>query len=189
MPPPAKRSIGQVLPLLKNEFPDISISKIRFLESEGLVSPERAPSGYRRYAEADIDRLRYILRMQRDHYLPLKVIRQNLEMMDRGIEPPTIESPASSNSAASAAPETDPQDPATGPRPAQKRPMKLTRRELEILRLVAGGRSNKEIGKELSITEGTVKSHVHNALEKLHMTNRIQAAAYFVRQGLGLPDA
>ncbi|MPM44075.1 putative HTH-type transcriptional regulator [bioreactor metagenome] len=130
MPPPAKRSIGQVLPLLKNEFPDISISKIRFLESEGLVSPERAPSGYRRYAEADIDRLRYILRMQRDHYLPLKVIRQNLEMMDRGIEPPTIESPASSNSAASAAPETDPQDPATGPRPAQKRPMKLTRREL-----------------------------------------------------------
>lgn len=130
MPPPAKRSIGQVLPLLKNEFPDISISKIRFLESEGLVSPERAPSGYRRYAEADIDRLRYILRMQRDHYLPLKVIRQNLEMMDRGIEPPTIESPASSNSAASAAPETDPQDPATVPRPAQKRPMKLTRREL-----------------------------------------------------------
>ena len=130
MPPPAKRSIGQVLPLLKNEFPDISISKIRFLESEGLVSPERAPSGYRRYAEADIDRLRYILRMQRDHYLPLKVIRQNLEMMDRGIEPPTIESPASSNSAASTAPETDPQDPATAPRPAQKRPMKLTRREL-----------------------------------------------------------
>ena len=117
MPPPAKRSIGQVLPLLKNEFPDISISKIRFLESEGLVSPERAPSGYRRYAEADIDRLRYILRMQRDHYLPLKVIRQNLEMMDRGIEPPTIESPASSNSAASAAPETDPQDPATAPSP------------------------------------------------------------------------
>ena len=66
---------------------------------------------------------------------------------------------------------------------------KLTRRELEILRLVAGGRSYKEIGKELSITEGTVKSHVHNALEKLHMTNRIQAAAYIVRQGLGLPDA
>ena len=69
--------------------------------------------------------------------------------------------------------------------PAQK----LTRRELEILRLVAGGLSNKEIGKELTITEGTVKSHVHNALEKLQMSNRIQAAAYIVRQGLGLPDA
>lgn len=66
---------------------------------------------------------------------------------------------------------------------------KLTRREIEILRLVAGGLSNKEIGKELTITEGTVKSHVHNALEKLQMTNRSQAAAYIVRQGLGLPDA
>ena len=54
---------------------------------------------------------------------------------------------------------------------------------------MAGGLSNKEIGKELSITEATVKSHVHNALEKLQMTNRIQAAAYIVRQGLGLPDA
>lgn len=64
----------------------------------------------------------------------------------------------------------------------------ITRRELEILRLVAGGLSNKEIGRELSITEGTVKNHIHNALEKLGMTNRIQAAAYIVRQGLGRPD-
>ena len=64
----------------------------------------------------------------------------------------------------------------------------VTRRELEILRLVANGLSNKEIGRQLSITEGTVKNHVHNALEKLHMTNRIQAAAYIVRQGLGRPD-
>jgi len=61
----------------------------------------------------------------------------------------------------------------------------VTRRELEILQLVAEGLSNKEIGKRLSITEGTVKNHVHNALEKLHMENRIQAAAYIVRQGLG----
>ena len=66
---------------------------------------------------------------------------------------------------------------------------KLTRREIEILRLVAGGLSNKEIGRQLTITEGTVKSHVHNALEKLQMTNRSQAAAYIVRQGLGSPDA
>lgn len=63
----------------------------------------------------------------------------------------------------------------------------VTRRELEILRLVAGGLSNKEIGRELSITEGTVKNHIHNALEKLGMTNRIQAATYIVRQGLGTP--
>ena len=61
----------------------------------------------------------------------------------------------------------------------------VTRRELEILQLVAEGMSNKEIGKSLSITEGTVKNHVHNALEKLHMENRIQATAYVVRQGLG----
>lgn len=64
----------------------------------------------------------------------------------------------------------------------------VTRRELEILRLVAEGLSNKEIGRKLSITEGTVKNHVHNALEKLHMDNRIQAAAYIVRQGLGRPS-
>jgi len=64
----------------------------------------------------------------------------------------------------------------------------ITRRELEILRLVAEGLSNREIGRKLSITEGTVKNHVHNALEKLHMENRIQAAAYIVRQGLGRPS-
>lgn len=64
----------------------------------------------------------------------------------------------------------------------------VTRRELEILRLVANGLSNKEIGRQLSITEGTVKNHIHNALEKLHLTNRSQAAAYIVRQGLGRPE-
>jgi DNA-binding transcriptional MerR regulator len=61
------RSIGQVLSVLKPDFPDISISKIRFLESEGLISPERAPSGYRRYADSDIERLRYILDVQKNH--------------------------------------------------------------------------------------------------------------------------
>ncbi len=88
------RSIGQVMALLKPEFSDVSISKIRFLESEGLISPERAPSGYRRYAESDIERLRYILTVQRDHYLPLKVIREHLDLMDRGMEPPRLEGPA-----------------------------------------------------------------------------------------------
>ena len=91
MPPAAYRSIGQVLNSVKNDFPDISISKIRFLESEGLLCPERAPSGYRRYVQEDIDRLRYILTMQRDHYLPLKVIREHIEAMDRGQPPPTVE--------------------------------------------------------------------------------------------------
>lgn len=86
------RSIGQVLASLKGEFPDISISKIRFLESEGLVSPQRAPSGYRRYADSDVERLRYILRVQKTQYLPLKVIREHLEQMDRGLEPPRLAS-------------------------------------------------------------------------------------------------
>ena len=70
--------------------------------------------------------------------------------------------------------------------PSQREPL-VTRREMEILRLVADGLSNKEIGRKLVITEGTVKNHVHNALEKLHMDNRIQAAAYIVRRGLGHP--
>src|SRR5216683_8144791 len=71
--------IGEVLVALRADFPDISVSKIRFLESEGLVSPVRSPSGYRRFSPADIDRLRYILAAQRDQYLPLRVIRERLE--------------------------------------------------------------------------------------------------------------
>lgn len=72
-------SIGEVLGILKKEFPDVSISKIRFLETEGLVTPARTPSGYRRFSSNDVERLRSVLTMQRDHYLPLKVIRENLE--------------------------------------------------------------------------------------------------------------
>lgn len=78
---------------LKPDFPDLSISKIRFLESEGLLSPERAPSGYRKYSDSDVERLRYILTCQRDHFQPLRVIRDHLEMMDRGEEPPVSEAP------------------------------------------------------------------------------------------------
>lgn len=72
-------SIGEVLGILKKDFPDVSISKIRFLETEGLVTPARTPSGYRRFSADDVERLRAVLTMQRDHYLPLKVIRENLE--------------------------------------------------------------------------------------------------------------
>src|SRR2546421_9577838 len=71
-------SIGEVLSLLKEEFPDVTISKIRFLESQGLLDPERTPSGYRKFYDADIDRLRWILRQQRENFLPLKVIRGRL---------------------------------------------------------------------------------------------------------------
>ena len=71
-------SIGQVLDLLKAEFPDLTISKIRFLESQGLLDPERTPSGYRKFYDGDVDRLRFILREQQEHYLPLKVIKGRL---------------------------------------------------------------------------------------------------------------
>jgi DNA-binding transcriptional MerR regulator len=71
-------SIGEVLTLLKREFPDVTISKIRFLEAEGLVTPERTSSGYRRFGQRDIDQLRAVLTLQRDQYLPLKVIRDTL---------------------------------------------------------------------------------------------------------------
>lgn len=85
------RSIGQALTVLRADFPDVSISKIRFLESEGLISPVRSPtSGYRRYSQSDIDRLRYILSVQRDHYLPLRVIREHLDQLDQGKPPPAI---------------------------------------------------------------------------------------------------
>ncbi|MBF6327907.1 MerR family transcriptional regulator [Nocardia transvalensis] len=77
-------SIGSVLDLLRPDFPDITISKIRFLESEGLISPERTPSGYRRFSVADVERLRFILTAQRDQYLPLKVIKEQLEAIDSG---------------------------------------------------------------------------------------------------------
>src|SRR6516225_10442595 len=70
--------IGEVLAQLLPEFPDISTSKIRFLEAKGLIEPVRAPSGYRRFSAEDIDRLRYILTVQRDSYLPLQVIRERL---------------------------------------------------------------------------------------------------------------
>ncbi|HTZ10451.1 MAG TPA: MerR family transcriptional regulator [Acidimicrobiales bacterium] len=72
-------SIGDVLALLRQEFPDVTISKIRFLESQGLVDPERTPSGYRKFYDHDVERLRWVLRQQREHFLPLKVIKGRLE--------------------------------------------------------------------------------------------------------------
>ncbi len=76
------QSIGEVLVAVKTEFPDITISKIRFLEAEGLIEPERTPSGYRKFYVDDVDRLKSILRLQRDEYLPLKVIKERLLKQD-----------------------------------------------------------------------------------------------------------
>ena len=124
----ATRSIGQVLAVLRPDFPEISISKIRFLESEGLVAPQRATSGYRRYTDADVERLRYVLGVQREHYVPLKVIRDHLAQIDRGLAPPSLGSvrqPDGSEGAepaAAAAPAPPP--------PTAKAPIRLSRAEL-----------------------------------------------------------
>ncbi len=83
-------SIGAVLTALQDDYPGITISKIRFLEAEGLVDPSRSPSGYRRFSAHDVERLRYVLTAQQRHFLPLKVIRQHLDALDRGLEPPPL---------------------------------------------------------------------------------------------------
>jgi DNA-binding transcriptional MerR regulator len=93
--------IGEVLVELRAEFPDISVSKIRFLEAEGLISPARSPSGYRRFGPADVEQLRYILTAQRDEYLPLRVIKERLEFA-RGSGGAGVRPPAGQQSAATA---------------------------------------------------------------------------------------
>jgi DNA-binding transcriptional MerR regulator len=92
MPDRSYLSIGDVLNLLKEEFPDITISKIRFLESQGLLDPERTPSGYRKFYDTDVERLRWILRQQKENFLPLKVIKGRLEPGAPGA-PPDADSP------------------------------------------------------------------------------------------------
>src|SRR5918999_3577115 len=89
-------SIGEVLDSVRAEFPDVSISKIRFLETEGLIQPQRTDSGYRMFYDEDVARLRFILQLQRDHFLPLKVIRERLAEADGngGVLPPVPEAPA-----------------------------------------------------------------------------------------------
>ena len=86
-PTVAHLSIGEVLGLLLEEFPDVTISKIRFLESQGLIEPERTPSGYRKFYDADVELLRIILREQREHFLPLRVIKDRIDSGE--LEPPS----------------------------------------------------------------------------------------------------
>src|SRR4051812_32017305 len=108
----AHLSIGEVLSLLQEEFPDVTISKIRFLESQGLLDPERTPSGYRKFYEPDIARLRWILREQKDHSLPLRVIKERLDNVPAGSEPAIVDGADSDGRAAKAD--------AEAPRPARR---------------------------------------------------------------------
>jgi len=80
----SRLSIGQVLELLRDEFPDLAHSKLHYLESEGLIAPERTPSGYRKYSREDVERLRFVLRTQRDRFWPLKVIKEHL--LEHGVD-------------------------------------------------------------------------------------------------------
>ncbi len=82
------RSIGEVITLLRDEFPELSVSKVRFLEGQGLVEPKRSAAGYRIFDDEDVRRIQYVLREQRDHYLPLKVIKSKLTAWERGEEHP-----------------------------------------------------------------------------------------------------
>jgi DNA-binding transcriptional MerR regulator len=123
-------SIGEVLSLLREEFPDVTISKIRFLESQGLVDPERTPSGYRKFYEHDVERLRWILRQQRENFLPLKVIRGRLTGQDpeegeapgaEGEATPDESGPAPSGAPAGEDPGGGPSAlPAAAPSPAER---------------------------------------------------------------------
>ena len=115
--PAARRlTIGKVLAALSEEFPDVTASKIRFLEAEGLVLPHRTPSGYRTYPDDDVRRLRYVLSAQRDRYWPLKVIREALDALDRGLSDPGEESGGR------------PRPPAPAPHPEVPAPPDLTAR-------------------------------------------------------------
>lgn len=98
------RSIGEVLHSLENEFPDVTISKIRFLESQGLLNPERTPSGYRKFYDKDVDRLRWVLVQQRDNFLPLRVIKQRLDSGDWGAAASATNGASGPNGSAASAP-------------------------------------------------------------------------------------
>jgi len=119
----AHLAIGEVLGLLQEEFPDITISKIRFLESQGLLDPERTASGYRKFYNVDIDRLRWILRQQRDQFLPLRVIKARLEELGRlsgGDDPVAADG---DHAGRHALPFDDPDDLAPAPEPAAAIPV------------------------------------------------------------------
>jgi len=97
-PARAYYGIGEVIAQLSGEFPDVRISKIRFLEAEGLIEPARSPSGYRRFSRRDVERLRYILTAQRDQYLPLRVIKEKLDTPDGTAELAELAAPSAGSS-------------------------------------------------------------------------------------------
>jgi DNA-binding transcriptional MerR regulator len=167
-------SIGEVLSLLQEEFPDVTISKIRFLESQGLIDPERTPSGYRKFYAPDVERLRFILREQRERFLPLKVIKDRLDSGDPadGEEeaPPAATGPAPAPPAAPAAAATE-RVPAWMQKPAPARGVEAGELQLTFDELVAAAgmtpaqlRQVEEYGLVAGTTVGRVTYYDGDAL-------------------------
>ena len=136
MPGAESLSIGEMLDQLKDEFPDVTISKIRFLESQGLLDPERTASGYRKFYPADVDRLRWILRQQRENFLPLKVIKGRLEaegddaLVDPAPPPPDEVAVEPAPEQVEPAPEAADGEETPAPSPEREPPATYTRDEL-----------------------------------------------------------
>ena len=170
-------SIGEVLDRLRPEFSDITISKIRFLEAEGLIEPARTPSGYRRFSFADMERLRYVLTVQRDQYLPLRVIKEQLEAIDRGLQPPT------SSSTGPRAPRPLVVAPQAAPEPEAFRSggaiMRLTRDELAESADLTG----TELGEVESAGLISPRAGGHYDADALEVANTVAALRRFGIEG------
>src|SRR4051812_41469155 len=132
------QSIGEVLATLRGDFPDITISKIRFLESQGLIDPERTPSGYRKFRDGDVARLRWILHQQKDNFLPLKVIKSRLDDAGPDGLPEDLE-PADAAAAVATEPEPEP-EPAPRPKPAKARATKAKKTTTKVAGAPSGAR-------------------------------------------------
>jgi DNA-binding transcriptional MerR regulator len=138
--PSGGASIGRVLQMLQPDFPDLTVSKIRFLESEGLLRPRRRESGYRTFTDEDVDRLRFVLTAQRDRFWPLKVIKDVLDRLDRGLAVPELEEgPAPAEPRATAAPAAaEGQAPAAAVSPGSLRRRRIVRMKPAELRETTG---------------------------------------------------
>jgi DNA-binding transcriptional MerR regulator len=123
-------SIGKVLGLLRADFPDVTISKIRFLEAEGLIEPDRTSSGYRKFTATDVERLRFVLSAQRDHYLPLRVIKERLEAFNRRTAERDASVPASDGALDTPAVSEESRAPGSEIVPGDAVDVRLTREEL-----------------------------------------------------------
>lgn len=174
-------SIGEVLGLLLEEFPDITISKIRFLESQGLIEPERTASGYRKFSDTEIDRLRFILREQREKYLPLKVIRTRLDgdTSDGAVRPYDDSSPRGIRNVSSpgghpAARKTIARAPAAISRPTTKK------------RDDTSSFNRSELLAELSVSPTLLKDLIATGLVKPRLVGDVELYSPFDRDIVGV---